>query len=53
MQYQMELSTPVGYLRVTATNQAVTHITFYDEPLVPNSAMENTITQIAIEQIHA
>lgn len=51
MQYQMDLATPVGYLRVTATNQAVTQITFYDNALAPEHVLPNSITEKAITQL--
>jgi methylated-DNA-[protein]-cysteine S-methyltransferase len=51
MLYQMELPTPVGYLRVRATNTAITEITFFDQALKANEVAPNKITELALTQL--
>lgn len=51
MLYQMELPTPVGFLRVRATNTAITEITFYDQALKADEVAPNSLTELALTQL--
>ena len=51
MTYQMEITTPVGYLRVTANNVALTEVGFFDEALPPENVKQNPIAENAISQL--
>ncbi len=52
-EFVSELSTPVGFLRIVASANAVTEIRFYDEPLAQSMLQSNDISELAKTQLKA